>query len=154
MRIVFLVRGLPSSGKTTFAGGLHYCGEVPSCFEADSYFYVDGKYKFDPKKLADAHKDCQHRVKRAMETSDRNVVISNTFTQRWEMQPYIDMAEALGWQLDVLDLTDGGCADKALHERNVHDVPLITFARMRKGYEHQWSTGNPLPPWEREAPSG
>jgi predicted kinase len=158
--VLVLIRGLPSSGKTMFAGvffapvykrsGLRVC-QISRNFEADSYFYVDGKYKFDPKKKADAHKDCQRRVEEAMRNSDRTVVVSNTFTQRWEMQPYIDMAEKFGWKLVVIDLFDGGCDDKTLHERNVHDVPLEAFKRMRERYEHSWSTGNPLPPWERES---
>ena len=152
MRKLLLIRGLPTSGKTTLAEGLFSLGEEPRRFEADSYFYVDGKYKFDPAKLADAHKACQQRVERAMHpASGRNVVVSNTFTQRWEMQPYISLAEKFGWKLVVIDLFDGGCDDAELHERNVHDVPLKTFARMRKNYEHEWSTGNPLPPWERES---
>ena len=148
-RTLFLVRGLPSSGKSTFAGGLFWLGEEPRIFEADSYFYVDGKYKFDPKKLADAHKDCQQRVQYAAEFIDSNFVVSNTFTQRWEMEPYIEMAEKFGLNLTVVDLFDGGCDDKTLHERNAHGVPLESFARMRKGYEHDWRTGNPIPPWER-----
>ena len=42
-RNLYLVRGVPGSGKSTFAkqlGGTH--------FETDTYFMVDGEYKFDP----------------------------------------------------------------------------------------------------------
>ena len=146
---LILIRGLPSSGKSTLAW--QELLNVPQSFEADDYFYVDEEYKFDPTKLADAHKDCQERVMKAMKTGDENIIVSNTFTQRWEMQPYINLAEKFGWKLVVIDLFDGGCDDAELHERNVHDVPLKTFAHMRKNYEHSWSTGNPIPPWERES---
>ena len=150
-RTLFLIRGLPSSGKSTFAGGLFWLGEKPHIFEADAYFYTDGKYAFDPKKLPTAHAACQRHTKEAMETGDRDVIVSNTFSQRWEMEPYIELAEQqFGWNLTVIDLFDGGCDDEVLHQRNVHGVPLETFARMRKNYEHDWSRGNPLPPWERE----
>ena len=158
MRMMFLIRGLLSSGKSTLGGGLFFLGEEPRNFEADSYFYVDvdgstmeKKYKFDPAKLADAHRDCQMRVERAMETSDRNVVVSNTFSQRWEMEPYISMAKKFGWKLMVIDLFDAGCDDDTLFERNAHDVPIKSFARMREHYEHAWSGGDPNPPWERES---
>ena len=45
-KILYLLRGVPGSGKSTVAqniGGTH--------FETDKYFMVDGEYKFDPTKL-------------------------------------------------------------------------------------------------------
>jgi adenylate kinase family enzyme len=49
-KIIYLVRGIPGSGKSTFAkslGGTH--------FETDQFFMVDGKYNFDGSKLKEAH---------------------------------------------------------------------------------------------------
>ena len=149
-RTLFLIRGLPSSGKSTFAGGLFWLGEEPRIFEADTYFYIDGKYVFDPKLLPAAHEDCRQRVEHAAEFSSTHLVVSNTFTQRWEMEPYIELSRIFGLGLIVIDLFDGGCDDKTLFDRNKHDGPLETFARMRERYEHDWRAGNPIPPWERE----
>ena len=95
-RTLFLIRGLPSSGKSTFAGGLFWLGEEPRIFEADTYFYIDGKYVFDPKKLPAAHEDCRQRVEHAAEFSSTHLVVSNTFTQRWEMEPYIELSRIFG----------------------------------------------------------
>jgi len=146
---MFLVRGLPSSGKSTLAGGLLWLGEEPRIFEADTYFYIDGKYVFDPKKLPAAHADCRQRVEHAAEFSSADLVVANTFTQRWEMQPYIELSSLFKLGLIVIDLFDGGCDDQTLFERNKHGVPIEAFARSRKNYEHDWRNGNPDPPWER-----
>jgi adenylate kinase family enzyme len=50
--ILFLVRGLPGSGKSTFA--THIWNEYAVC-EADKFFYdKEGNYNFDPSKIKDA----------------------------------------------------------------------------------------------------
>ena len=93
--ILFVVRGLPGSGKSTYAKTL----VQPSAhFEADQYFVRGGKYNFDPSKLKDAHADCLARTRKAMvEGKHKRVAVSNTFTMKWEVQPYIDLAKELGW---------------------------------------------------------
>ena len=53
-----------------------------------------GKYNFDATKLKDAHDDCKKRVVRRMRENlfnsifFNNIVVSNTFTQDWEMKYY------------------------------------------------------------------
>ena len=78
-KILYIVRGIPGSGKSTFAktlGGTH--------FETDNFFMVDGEYKFDVTKLKVAHEWCQNSVNTAMIlniTTDLNntIVVSNLF---------------------------------------------------------------------------
>ena len=58
---LFIVRGVPGSGKSTFAK--HIWNEYAIC-EADKYF-VDretGEYKFDATKLKEAHEWCRNQV--------------------------------------------------------------------------------------------
>ena len=98
-KMLYLVRGIPGSGKSTFAkslGGTH--------FEADQFFMVDGKYKFDGSKLKEAHNWCQNIVNTAMILNltaglNKRIVVSNTFTQEWEMKPYFEMAEHHGYKI-------------------------------------------------------
>jgi Tfp pilus assembly pilus retraction ATPase PilT len=45
-KVLYLVRGIPGSGKSTFAKTLS--GEY---YEADMFFMVDGEYKFDVAKI-------------------------------------------------------------------------------------------------------
>ena len=125
MNKLTIIRGLPGSGKSTLAkevvsnlGGFH--------FETDMFFMVEGKYIFDPKKIKEAHTWCQTCVKENLEDGD-NVVVSNTFTQKWEFQPYLDMAEEIGCEVEVI--TANG------NFRNVHDVPEEAIERMKKRWE-------------------
>ena len=143
-----LYRGLPGSGKSTAADGA-LLPKSRRSIAADDFFMRKGKYEFDPSKIAEAHAECQERCKMLLSHGGEDVSVANTFTQRWELQPYLEMAECLGVRVVVLDLFDGGLSDEELAERNTHGVPVEAIAGMRARYEHCWRTGNPLPPWMR-----
>jgi predicted kinase len=124
MKELFLLRGLPGSGKSTLAeslGGSH--------MEADKYFTYEGKYEFDVTKLKDAHDWCQNAVRVFMENKNKRVVVSNTFTQEWEMKPYFDLAEKHGYRVYSLI-----CENR--HEGvNEHGVPEDKLKLMKNRFE-------------------
>ncbi len=128
-KILFLLRGLPGSGKSTLSkslGGIH--------IEADQYFMQDGEYKFDSSKLKLAHSYCQSLTSAWMSSDgvqvnvDR-IVVSNTFTQEWEMEPYFNLAKTHGYQVFsiIVENRHGG--------KNVHDCPQETIEKMRERFE-------------------
>lgn len=131
---LYIVRGLPGSGKSTFA--LNLVGADFLVCEADKYFMVDGEYKFDGSKLKDAHEFCRNTVETYMrdnvEANDqfyRQIAVSNTFTQEWEMQPYIDLAKKYGYTVFtiIVENRHGGV--------NQHGVPDEALTRMRDRFE-------------------
>jgi hypothetical protein len=71
------------------------------------------------------------------------VFVANTFTMRWEIEPYRLMAMAHGAAFEVIDIFDGGLSDEDLARRNAHGVPTAAIANMRARYEHDWMSGNP-----------
>lgn len=116
---IVLIRGVPGSGKTTKAKS-----EYPDhkLIEADQFFMRGGKYCYDRSKIKDAHEWCQNSAKWWL-SRGHDVVIANTFTRVWEMQPYLDM----GYPVNVVEAT--GNYD------NVHGVPTGVVDRMRERFE-------------------
>ena len=95
---LFLVRGILGSGKSTLAKQL-----TANVFEADHYFYDnDGNYNFVPSEIKEAHKECQEFVGHAMSSGIKKIAVSNTFTQEWEMEPYLEFAKQYGYRVTTL----------------------------------------------------
>jgi len=124
MKELFLLRGLPGSGKSTLAKALG--GEQ---VEADQYFIVDGEYHFDPTKIKTAHEWCRNQVSDWMFLEFERIVVSNTFTQEWEMEPYFQMAREKGYMVYslVVENRHGG--------ENVHGVPAEKLQQMKSRFE-------------------
>jgi predicted kinase len=121
---LILLRGLPGSGKSTLArslGGMH--------MEADKYFMYSGKYEFDASKLRDAHNWCQNAVRVGMETQGQKIVVSNTFTQEWEMDPYYKLAEQYGYRVYSLVVENRHMGV------NQHGVPADKLEQMKNRFE-------------------
>lgn len=126
---LYIVRGVPGSGKSTFA--LNLVGSDFLVCEADKYFMVDGEYKFDGSKLKEAHESCRNLVETYMKDSlvndqfYREIAVSNTFTQEWEMQPYFDLAKQYGYMVFsiIVENRHGG--------ENQHGVPAEAIQRMK-----------------------
>jgi len=139
-----LLRGLPGSGKNTLGDNLSNV-----VISADDYFMVDGEYQFDGSKLGAAHGDCLERTKAALRDAPDGgvVVVANTFSQHWEMAPYLYMGDcgAPDFMPDIIntvvDLFDSGLTNEELVERNTHGVPLQGIQRMRSRWEHDWKKG-------------
>lgn len=126
---LILLRGLPGSGKSTLAkmlvGNKDYCHK-----EADMYFVDrDGNYKFQPSKIKEAHKWCQEEIEFLMKYEHSSVVVSNTFTQEWEMKPYYDLAEKYGYRVYslIVENRHGGI--------NEHNVPKEKLEQMKNRFE-------------------
>lgn len=124
---LYLIRGISGSGKTTHAKKI--IKENPDTYhvEADMYFHdEDGNYNFDPQKLKSAHAWCHNSTETALNFGS-DVIVSNTFTQKWEIQPYIDLAEKYGAELIILKATG--------NYKNVHGVPEEGLKRMKDRWE-------------------
>tara|TARA_R110000803_G_scaffold153384_2_gene218313 strand:+ start:5260 stop:5643 length:384 start_codon:yes stop_codon:yes gene_type:complete len=124
MKTLYLLRGLPGSGKSTLAESLD-----GYWFETDFYFIRDGKYEFDVSKLKEAHEWCQDNTEVSMISAGGDIIVSNTFTQEWEMEPYIEMATKHGYRVVTLIVENrhGG--------ESIHGVPEETMVKMKDRFE-------------------
>lgn len=162
MRNVILIRGLQGSGKSTLAQLMEWKHQYRVTLSANDFFYDEHhQYNFEPSKLPEAHSQCIEKfLKHLTLFSDplrvggrlagEMIIVNNTFSCRWEMQPYINLANDYDFTVTVIDLFDNGMTDEELAERGIHDVPVENIQAMRSRWEHDWKNGNPLPPWERK----
>ena len=120
---LILIRGIPGSGKTTYVknnlkGYKHY--------EADQFFEKDGKYNFDATKLREAHNKCYLNTKKSLRDGDK-VVVSNTFTRKWELEQYLKLAKNMNKKVKVLRTTK--------QFKNVHNIPNDKVQEMKDRFE-------------------
>ena len=129
---LYIVRGVPGSGKSTLAKSIAKSWQI---FEADKYFMKNGNYEFDFNGLKDAHNFCKRQVHKAMYPNlvnslfYRNIVVSNTFTQDWEMDAYIELAKQYGYRVHtiIVENRHGGV--------NEHGVPEDKLQIMKDRFE-------------------
>lgn len=131
-----VLRGVPGVGKSTYAQ-THGCAVV----SADNYFSSNGEYKFNASKLPEAHGQCFRAAISVMTHGQRNLVIDNTNIQREELAPYMLLAQALGYAVEIHDCHPIGGID-SIATRNVHGVPP---GRVLERYQAQLDER--LPPW-------
>lgn len=125
MAHLYIIRGLPGSGKSTL--GEKLVGKENS-FAADDYFMTeDGQYIFNRDDLNVAHGDCLYRVTRNLQMG-RDTAVCNTFVRLWELTNYLNTAKHLGCTYSVIHVQS--------QFKNIHGVPQEVVERMKKNWEH------------------
>lgn len=120
---LFLLRGLPGSGKSALASHLGF-----DYYEADMFFTLNGEYCYDREKIGEAHSWCKKQVQEAMERKEQEIIVSNTFTTEKEMQPYHNLA--LKYKYKVFSLI----VENRHQGINAHNVPQETLEKMKNRF--------------------
>jgi predicted kinase len=124
---LILLRGLPGSGKSTLAKIILQLptNTEPEVLSADDFFVdSDGNYNFDVTKIREAHNYCQFRCSERMRQQKSKIVVANTFTQEWEMEPYFTMAERYNYRIHTV------IVENRHDSKNVHNVPEEKIEQM------------------------
>lgn len=151
---LIVLRGLPGSGKSTYAREVVREVGAGVILSSDDYFLdAAGNYVFDSKKLKDSHIWNQTRAASAMRAGQRLVIIDNTNVRKWEAKPYVKVAVEYGYNVAFREppLSWVYSLDE-LMKRDDKKVPRKTMERMQKDWESDFSVQSVLAsqaPWEK-----
>jgi predicted kinase len=124
-----VVRGIPGSGKSTFAreyaATQTRSGVETVHVESDDYFVVGTHYLWDAGLLKAAHQRCYRMTEKLLEQGIA-VVVANTFTTTGEMQGYVDLAEDFMLQLKVYRMEN--------RFGSIHNVPAEVIEKMTRRF--------------------
>lgn len=130
MEKLFIIRGVPGSGKTTYSNRLKanlikfgYDPDDIVQLEADMFFEDEyGNYNWKPELLSTAHAWCFNSAKQALK-NHKIVIVSNTFINIRDIDRYVNLA------IDMdIDYYIYRCNN---NYQNVHNVPKSAVDRMR-----------------------
>lgn len=127
MPTLYLIRGVPGSGKSTFANSLHDQCLVDFVFEADHYFYDGTSYRFKAENLGRAHELCQFNTRSALERGC-NVAVSNTSVSEWEVGIYETIALEFGANFVSI------IVENRHGNSSIHGVPSEKVEQMKKKF--------------------
>lgn len=121
-KILYIIRGVPGSGKSTMAHKLS-----PIVVESDDFMMDDGEYKYDPKKVHYCHKKCFETVENHLKNGEPTVAVANTFIKKSLYEPYVELANKYGYKV-IIRKADG-------NYQNIHNVPNNVVSSMKKRFQ-------------------
>lgn len=128
VKTLYLIRGVPGSGKSSFANELLKATIVDEVFEADQFFLgLDGRYLFDATKLGNAHAWCQSKTRLALSLG-QSVAVSNTSTTEKEVEVYRKIAEDYGAKFVSI------IVENRHNGVNIHNVPAEKIQQMKSRF--------------------
>jgi len=142
---LWLIRGLPGSGKTTYAHHKLQMSKLPLTMtdpvhlETDMFFQHGDSYDFDVKLIKEAHEWCYGATLKAI-FGGRNVIVSNTFVKMWEMKKYVNIGKVFAHTDISVIIT---IVEMKTQYKTVHGVPDETLDRMTLNWEEvpkEWLT--------------
>jgi len=129
-RNLILLRGVSGAGKSTVAE-LFIDAQIIS---TDDFFMVDGEYQFDANSLIENHLKCTAKAEQSMhcavvDNAKHTLIIHNTFTKDWEMQPYLVLADKYKYMVHTL------IVENRHGSESIHDVPKTAVDAQRERFE-------------------
>ena len=149
-KTLFIVRGLPGSGKTTWINKVINKKKLRedsySICSSDDFFIEDNKYNYNPRELPKAHSACLTEFILSIQANIPFIFLNNTNAQGWEYENYVYLAENKGYKIKVIEIE---CPDNGYVEyfnrRCKYKVPLSTCNLLRDRWEGDETTHMVIP---------
>lgn len=151
MQKLVIIRGLPGSGKSTFAKKYIKDYQLEKWKEekpidtnlnypyvylsADDYFTTGNQYLWDSFSLQYAHQRCAGLCNSAMEKQIPLIIIDNTNIVYSQYKPYLEMAEMYLYDIEIHSLYTSGLTAKELAKKNNHGVTEEKIQEMINKYQ-------------------
>lgn len=128
MKELIILRGLPGSGKSTFAKLLanHKNSIV---IENDEYMYEDGIYDWKPSKVKLAAKNTNEKLHKALNQNVELIVISNVNARNSDFYGYIELGKNKGYKVTTL------IVENYFDGKSIHGVNDETLDRMESNFQ-------------------
>lgn len=123
MNELIIVRGMPGSGKSTYAKQ-HY--PTYHLFETDQYFYINNVYVWDSNLLPSVWKRIYKDIAITL-YSGANVVTTGLFTKIADMEDYFHFCQLYNIPYTVIELMT--------EFENIHDVSEEKIIRAKRRFQ-------------------
>jgi len=127
---LFIIRGLPGSGKTITAKRLLLKHMVNSIHQTNN---------INSKNIQVARQQLLQLVRKDLK-SNKSVAACDTFTELWEIIPLLKLAKQLYKPTTIIDLYDQNLTNLQLAQRDLYGVTQLQISEMR----HRWQTQQQL----------
>jgi predicted kinase len=143
MRKLCIIRGLPGSGKSCLAkvikqeASITYDTQPVICSTDNFWDKETGTYNYRPHLLDIAHGWCRGIVCDEMLHQRELIILDNTNTTFKEIAPYLELAAAFGYDVDIFEPTNPWSKDpNECVKRCTHNVPLTIIQKMAERWEN------------------
>ncbi|XP_006822676.2 2',3'-cyclic-nucleotide 3'-phosphodiesterase-like [Saccoglossus kowalevskii] len=136
-KVMFIMRGLPGSGKSVIADVIRETYLNSIICSADDFRMVDGQYVFVQADLQAVHEKCQACAKDACEKGINVVIIDNTNVRSWEMKFYVSLANQANYTVVLVEpKTAWRFNALELAMKNKHNVSIDVLQKKVISFEH------------------
>jgi len=147
-KIMYILRGLPGSGKTYLANTLNESHNKEGVIlSTDDFYAQDGTYKFDPTKISEAHRFNQERCKEHCEKGTNPIIIDNTNVKRWEAKNYVELAMQYNYEIEIREPDTPWWKSKNVEElaqKTQHGVPADKIQKMLDRWDEDFTVDSIL----------
>ena len=102
-KVMFIIRGLPGSGKSHLAKEIVQTYNDSIVCSADDFRPPDMKYPFPKEILTKSHSRCQEIVEKAAKDNTSVIVVDNSNLKYWAIQPYLTVAQEYNYTEVVVE---------------------------------------------------